>query len=93
MSRREAWEFRVNGIRSSGDTYSSFHDASERMFYTLNGLHHQYVNDREHNGRTESWLIADLSRIRKQRPLPNSYTVTARRAGAPWIMSVHRLPW
>ena len=93
MSDRHAWEFRINNIRQSGDAFANYHDATERLFRELNRLHFATTGEeREHNGRKESETIANVNRIRRERPLQD-VTVKGLRNGRPWVMQVNRLPW
>jgi hypothetical protein len=92
MSKREAWEFRTNGIRSSGDTFSNYGDAVSRMFKALNALHFEAPEDRDHNGRKEAELIAVYDRVKRERPYVD-LSVKALRHGKIWSMQVNRLPW
>ena len=93
MSNPNAWEFRVNGIRSNGDTFSNFHDATERLFRALNSLHFKTEGaEREHNGRAESQFIAERARMLRERPFCD-VTVKGLRNGKPWVLQVNRLPW
>ena len=89
---KERWEFRVNNIRSSGDTFASYDDAVRRMFKELDKLHFDAPSDRDHNGRKESELIAVYARAKRQRPL-GDITLKAFRNGKPWVLQVNRLPW
>lgn len=93
MSIREAWEFRVNGIRSSGDTFSNWEDACTRMFRALNALHFETTGEeRDANGRKEHELISVHAIMRHQRPL-GDISVKCIRHGKPWVLQVNRLPW
>jgi hypothetical protein len=89
---REVWEFRINGIRSGGDTFANYRDATEQVFRTLNQLHYTHANDRDHNGKLEGQAIAEISKARRQLPRPN-LQFHAKREGAPWILQVNRIPW
>lgn len=90
---RKAWEFRVNGIRSNGDTFGSFSDALSRMFRELNKLHFETQGaERDHNGRQESRLIGESDRLRRQVPRQD-VDLKGLRNGKPWAMQINRLPW
>lgn len=88
----QTWEFRINGVRSSGDTFGNYFDACQRVFKELNRLHFDCADDRDHNGKLEGQAQAEISRAKKQRPLPN-LQFHAKRQGAPWILQVNRIPW
>lgn len=92
MSQHHAWEFRAQGIRSSGDTFSSYSDAIERMFQALNALHFECPEDRDYNGRKEAELIAVVARVKRERPYVD-LSVKALRHGKHWNLQVNRLPW
>lgn len=90
---RESWEFRVNNIRQSGDTFSSYGAATDRLFRELNRLHFATSGaERDHNGRKESETIADVARMKRECPL-RDITVKGLRDGKPWVLQVNRLPW
>lgn len=90
---RQNWEFRINGIRLTGDTYPSWTQATEAMFKTLNRLHFETEGvERSHNGRCEGQLIATVSHMKRERPR-GDISVKALRGGKPWILQVNRLPW
>jgi len=93
MSNRHAWEYRVNGIRQSGDTFPSFEAATERLLKELNRLHFATTGEeRATNGRREAVFIAERGRMMSERPLCD-VIVKGVRNGAPWVMQVNRLPW
>ena len=85
MSSRHAWEYRVNGLRQSGDTFRGWEAATARIFQDLNRLHHASPEDRDYNGRKESELIAVHAQMRRERPL-GDVSVKAMRHGKPWVL-------
>lgn len=90
---RKNWEFRVNGIRSSGDTFPSYDAAIRRMFQEINRLHFATQGEeRDHNGRQESVFIADADRLKGYSPRLD-VTIKCLRNGKPWALQINRLPW
>lgn len=93
MSKREAWEFRVCGIRSSGDTFRSYDEAIRRTFRALNHMHHSTEGaERDDWCRKEHECITVLARLQRERP-KRDFFVKGTYHGKPWSLEVNRLPW
>ena len=87
------WEFRINGIRSSGDTFPSWEAANRRLFQALNHLHFETEGEeRDFNGRLESFWTSQFLDARKLVPR-EPVRISAKRKGKPWFMTIDRIPW
>lgn len=75
------WEVRTSGIRLSGDTFKTWHDAKERVYHALN--RRAFELSREGNilgaeqvRRDTSDFLATYTRARLQSPRPNMIVKT-----------------
>ena len=90
---REVWEFQINGIRSGGDTFTNYYDATQRLMRAFDQLHFDTEGEeRDYNGEKASAAYSTILRIRRERPLVN-VTVKGLRNSKPWVLQVNRLPW